>query len=132
MSDANGTPSAAPATDRHDRVTARLDALEAAHRAGLEQVRALRQEVDALTQSQENGARDVAELRAELRAVVAGQGQLAEEVGTLRVDMRGLVGQITALSSRVPSGGAVVAAGSAAGVPGLLVLAWQVYQAVTQ
>lgn len=124
------TSGAKPVTDRHDRVTARLDALEAAHRAGLEQVRALRQEVDALSASQEDGQRDLAELRTELRGVVAGQGTLAEEVGTLRMDMRGLVGQITALSGRVPTGQAVMAAGAGAGVPSVILLAWQVAQAM--
>lgn len=127
----------APATDRHDRprdrVTERLDALEAQARAQLAQIGALRADLDTLSASQADGQRDLAEVRAELRSLSAGQDAVADQVGTVRVELRGLVAQITALSQRVPSGAAVATLGAGGGTLGLgavLTIGYQIAQAL--
>lgn len=115
-----------PPTDRHDRVTARLDALEASQRRGLAETVALRAELDALSASHDDDRRGLQDVRQEVTSLRAGQDALADQVGSMRVEQRGLMAQVTALSSRIPTGGAVVVAGSAAGVPGLVLLAVEV------
>lgn len=116
-----------PGTDRHerprDRVTERLDALEAQAREQLALIEALRTDLD-------KSGDDVAEVRAELKAVAAGQGALAAQVGLMQVaisrldgkigdEKSGLVAQVQALAGRVPSGAAVATLGAGVGMGGL-------------
>lgn len=145
MSDASGT-------DRHerprDRVTERLDALEAQAReqaawAQAQEVRAQEQlaQIEALREDLDELRDDSAGLRAELRAVVAGQGALAAQVGGLQVAVAGLVAQITdpetglaaqlrRLASRVPSGAQVAVGGGALGLGSVLSIAYAAAQAL--
>lgn len=140
-----------PGTDRHerprDRVTERLDALEAQAReqaawAQAQEARAQEQlaQITALREDLDELRDDSAGLRTELRAVVAGQGALTAQVGGLQVAVGGLVAQITdpenglaaqirRVAARIPSGTQVAVGGGSLGLGALATIAWQLYQA---
>jgi TolA-binding protein len=119
----------APASDKHDRpgaverATARIEAMQ-------EQLDALRRDVECLEQSQDDDRRALGDVRQDVIALRGGQDALAAEVGSMRAEQRGLVAQIAALSSRVPTGAAVVAAGGAAGLPAIVLLVLEALRAL--
>lgn len=102
-----------------ERCTARLDAFEREAReqfaAQLALIGDMRRDLTALGESQDDDHRAIVGLR-------GGQDSLTAEVGAMRTEQRGLSAQVSALASRVPTGGAVVAAGGAAGAPALVLL----------
>lgn len=114
----------APAHNPIDRATARINAMQ-------EQLDALRRDVECLEQSQDDDRRALGDVRQDVISLRGGQDALAAEVGNMRVEQRGLVAQITTLSARVPTGGAVVAAGSAAGLPAVVLLIVEAVRALS-